>query len=140
MPKHAVACLFRSSQVLAASLLMFFAVALCLPATAQTVHFGATLASGLSFPEGVAVDGNGNLYGTDTYHHLVKEYLAASGYTTANTLGESFQVPFGIAVDSQGNVFISDTGANTVNKIPAGCTDSTCVVSLGPQLRRYLIS
>jgi hypothetical protein len=36
----------------------------------------------------------------------VKEILAASGYTTVNTLGSGFSGPQGVAVDGSGNVFV----------------------------------
>jgi hypothetical protein len=41
-----------------------------------------TLGSGFSGPYGVAVDGSGNVFVADTLNNVVKEILAAGGYTT----------------------------------------------------------
>ena len=46
-----------------------------------------TLGSGFNTPEGVAVDGSGNVYVADFGNNAVKEIVAAGGYTTVNTLG-----------------------------------------------------
>ena len=72
--------------VLALAVLCLGAVSGFAPsAEAQTAHFSgavATLGSGFSFPSGVAVDGNGNIFVADTGNSSVKEILAAGGYTT----------------------------------------------------------
>jgi len=65
------------------------------PGSRSTIGFG-----GFS---GVAVDGNGNVFVADG--NTVREILAASGYTTVNTLGSGFSQPEGVAVDGSGNVF-----------------------------------
>jgi NHL repeat len=49
----------------------------------------------------------------------VKEILAASGYTTVNTLGSGFNSPTGVAVDGNGNVFVADTFNNATKEILA---------------------
>jgi len=43
------------------------------PAAAQSI---VTLGSGFDSPEGVAVDGEGNVFVADTFHNAVKEILA----------------------------------------------------------------
>jgi sugar lactone lactonase YvrE len=91
-------------------------------AAAQTAHFSwavSTLGNGFSFPDGVAVDGSGNVFVADTGNGTVKEVLAASGYTTVSTLGNGFSNPEHIAVDGTGNVFVADTGNNAVKEIVA---------------------
>jgi hypothetical protein len=50
---------------------------------------------------------------------LVKEILAAGGYTTVNTLGSGFNFPLGVAVDGSGNVFVADYGHNSVKELLA---------------------
>src|SRR5258708_31514531 len=45
---------------------------------AQTAHFSGaikTLGSGFSYPNGVAVDGSGNVFVADYGHHAVKEII-----------------------------------------------------------------
>jgi hypothetical protein len=58
---------------------------------------------------GLAVDGSGNLFTTDSLSNVVSELFAASGYTTRRTLGSGFFGPGAIAVDTAGNVFVSDS-------------------------------
>jgi hypothetical protein len=77
------------------------------------------LGGGFYAPEGVAVDGNGNVFVADANNHAVKEILAASGYTTVLTLGGGFIYPTGIAVDGSGNVFVSDIGTYAVYELLA---------------------
>jgi len=79
----------------------------------------STLNIGFNSPQGVAVDGKGNVYVADTYNSSVREILAAGGYTTVNTLGSGFHYPSGVAVDASGNVFVADTGNNAVKEIVA---------------------
>ena len=71
--------------------------------------------SGFSAPQGVAVDGSGNVFVGDTGNNAVKEILA----TTVRTLGSGFSAPQGMAVDGAGNVFVADTGNNMVKEIVA---------------------
>ena len=60
-----------------------------------------------------------NVYVADTFNNAVKEILAASGYTTVNTLGSGFYYPEGVAVDASGNVFVGDSNNNAVKEILA---------------------
>jgi sugar lactone lactonase YvrE len=76
-----------------------------------------TVASGLSFPWGVAVDGNGNIFVADYENSAVKEIPAAGGATV--TLGSGFSYPFGVAVDGNGNVFVADSNNSAVKEILA---------------------
>jgi sugar lactone lactonase YvrE len=73
-----------------------------------------------NYPQGVAVDGSGNVYVADTGNSAVEEIFAAGGYTTGNFLGNEFGSPQGVAVDGSGNVFVADYGNNAVYEILAG--------------------
>ena len=75
--------------------------------------------SGFRVPQGVAVDGAGNVFVADTFNSAVKVILAASGYATVRTLGSGFADPEGVAVDGAGNVFVADTFNNAVKEIVA---------------------
>src|SRR5438876_140489 len=81
----------RWSHLLALAILFLSALVGFAPsAEAQTAHFSwaiSTVGSGFSYPSGVAVDANGNVFVADTYNNAVKKILAAGGYTTVNTLG-----------------------------------------------------
>ena len=123
---------------------VLFAIGFCLiqaPAQAQTAHFSwaqVTLANtGFDSFGQVAVDASENVYFVDSTggSGVVKEILAAGGYTKVNILGGGFIVPQGVAVDSSGNVFVADEGTgysgSAVYKIPPGCATSSCVLTLG---------
>jgi sugar lactone lactonase YvrE len=84
-------------------------------------------------PSGVAVDGSGNLFVTDSYNQTIRVITPAGVVTTlAGTVGSlgsadgtgaaaKFNYPHAVAVDGSGNVFVADTGNNTIRKItPAG--------------------
>ncbi len=85
---------------------------------AQSAYFSGVsatlLSTGLSAPNGVAIDSSGNLFVADTGNNQVKEILAAGGYTTVNVLGGgyTFANPKGVAVDKSGNVFVADSLSN----------------------------
>jgi len=72
---------------------------------------------------GIVVDGNGNVYFTDTSNGSVKEIVAVSGVIpaspTVNTLATGFGFPRAIAIDGSGNLFVADSSANVVKEIVA---------------------
>ena len=72
-------------------------------------------------PQGVALDGSGNLFFTDLRMGAVYEATQASNYTTITLIGarEAFESPVGLAVDSAENVFVADTLGNAVDEMLA---------------------
>jgi sugar lactone lactonase YvrE len=102
-----------------------FVCALPAGLSAQTVVYTgrSTLGSGFLGPQGVAVDGSGNVYVADTYNNAVKEILAVGGSIPANptisTLGSGFNTPGGVAVDGSGNVYVADSFNSAVKEILA---------------------
>jgi sugar lactone lactonase YvrE len=81
-------------------------------------------------PEGVAIDGTGNLYVADTGNSLIRKIVLATGAvsTLAGTVGmqgsadgigttAQFRSPKGIAADGMGNLYIADTNNYTLRKI-----------------------
>jgi sugar lactone lactonase YvrE len=83
------------------------------------------MGAGLSNPQGVAVDGAGNVYITDTGNNRVVDVSAGSG--TQTTIGTGFNAPQGVAVDGAGNVYIADTGNNQVVEVRAGGGTQTTI-------------
>jgi hypothetical protein len=91
---------------------------------AQTAHFSYTqltlASSGFGDPNGIAMDGSGNVFVADSGGNAV--YEIPSGCTTSScvkTLGSGFSGPEGVAVDRSGNVFVADTFNTSVKEILA---------------------
>ena len=90
--------------------------------------------SGASFdqPQGLAVDGAGNLYVGDTGNQMIRQITSAgvvttlagsTNYGSANGTGASasFWNPQGIALDTATNLYLADSFNNTIRKItPSG--------------------
>lgn len=71
----------------------------------------STVASGLTEPVGVAVDGGGNVYISDgASGRVLKETLSGGGYTQT-VISSSIIAPDGVAVDGNGNVYVANNGA-----------------------------
>jgi len=99
-------------------------------AGAQTAHFASAqsivASSGLSNPQGGAVDGSGNVYIADVNNYrVVKIPWTGGSYGAMVTLADrttngSIFEPLGVAVDGSGNVYIANGGEGTgsVLKIP----------------------
>jgi RHS repeat-associated protein len=85
-------------------------------------------AAGFNNPQGVAVDGVGNIYVADTGNHAVRRIDAAGNVTTVagdgtagfvNGAGAAarFNSPRGVAVDTVGRIYVADTGNHAVRRI-----------------------
>jgi len=106
---------------------------------------GVGPAARFNAPEGVAVDGGGNVYVADTNNSTIRKVtpsgtvttLAGAAGQTAGTDGigtaARFNGPYAVAVDSAGNVYVADFFNATVRKItPAGTV--TTLVGLAQQV------
>ncbi len=90
-----------------------------------------TLGGIYAYPDGLAVDGIGNVYVTDAGNSTVREIphgCLSSGCVVQ--LGGDFRQPLGIAVDQSGNVYVADIAA-TVTEMPPNCFNSSCMTILG---------
>lgn len=83
-----------------------------------------------SQPTGMASDGNGLLYVSDTQNHCIRKISTANNAvsTLAGSCGESgttnstgtnarFSSPKGLALDGAGNLFIADSGNHVIRKL-----------------------
>ena len=99
----------------------------------------------LNNPQGVAVDGSGNLYIADTYNGCIRMVSAATGIITTvagkGTVGDSGDggpatsaelfAPASVALDGPGNLYIVDEEANRVRKVSAATGIITTVAGNG---------
>ena len=90
------------------------------------------LGGGFDAPDGLAVDGSGNVYVADSANNAVKEMPpGCSSSSCVATLGGGFSEPFSVALDGNGNIYVGDAFNNAVKEMSLGCTSSSCVATLG---------
>lgn len=88
---------------------------------------GTGAAARFKQPSGVAADGAGNLYVTDSFYHTIRKVVLATGVvsTIAGLTGACgsadgtgaaarFCQPSGVAADGAGNLYIADTSNSTI--------------------------
>jgi sugar lactone lactonase YvrE len=93
---------------------------------------GTGSAAQFNLPVGIALDGNGLLWVTDTHNHAIRSitsagvvHLVAGPGTSGNADGTGnaalFNLPCGIAVTPAGNLVVADTGNHILRSVtPAG--------------------
>jgi hypothetical protein len=94
---------------------------------------GAGAGASFRSPEGVAVDGSGNVYVADTVNHTIRKVTPAGlvstlagtaglyGYVDGTGSSARFDLPAALAVDGSGNVYVADSVNCLVRMItPAG--------------------
>lgn len=83
-----------------------------------------------SGPEGLSLDGTGNLYVSETFNSTIRKVVLVTGVvsTVAGTAGmpggadgtgsgARFNQPSGMALDATGNVLVADSGNSTIRKL-----------------------
>lgn len=102
---------------------------------------GAATSAEIHWPNGLAVDGAGNLYISDTGNNVIREVMAASGiistiagsgsggYAGDGGAATNAQLngPLGVAVDAAGNVYIADKNNNVLRQVNAATQTITTV-------------
>jgi uncharacterized protein (TIGR03437 family) len=91
---------------------------------------GPAAASLLSQPEGIALDGRGNIYIADANDHRIRKIGADGTIQTIAGTGEAgfngdggpaeaaqLNAPYGLCIDRNGNLFVADLGNFRVRKI-----------------------
>ena len=86
----------------------------------------------LDNPEGLAVDGSGNLYIADTINQVIRKVLVGTGIISTiagasqtagyagdggAAVGAQLNNPTGVALDSSGNIYIADTANKVIRKV-----------------------
>lgn len=93
---------------------------------------GPAILAQLGALQGVAVDGAGNVYFSDTDHHRVRRVDAAGIISTVAGTGAAgfggdggaaisaqLNLPYGLAVDAAGNLYVADLGNERIRRISA---------------------
>ncbi|MGA3027312.1 MAG: BACON domain-containing carbohydrate-binding protein [Bryobacteraceae bacterium] len=97
--------------------------------SAATQQLTPLVSTGLSRPEGVAVDSSGNVYIADSGNNAIEEWSAATQVTPLVSSGLSD--PLGVAVDGSGNVYIADTGHDFIREWSASLQELITVLPAG---------
>ncbi|MEI6715502.1 MAG: MBG domain-containing protein [Verrucomicrobiota bacterium] len=104
---------------------------------------GTGSAARFVYPNGIAVDGSGNVYVADTGNATIRKITKGGVVSTlagsANVSGSAdgigraarFVYPTGVAVDGSGNVYVTETYTHTIRKITRGGVVSTLAGSAG---------
>jgi len=112
---------------------------------------GLAVSAAISSAEGVAVDGNGNLYIADGGNERIREVTVSTGVIatvagngTAGFSGDTgpatsamLKYPMWVAVDSTGDIFIADTSNNVIREVSGGNINTVAGnFALGPAEER----
>lgn len=106
---------------------------------------GPATSAALNRPEGVFVDGSGNIFIADTDNNVVREVVASTGniqtvagngtpgYSGDGSAATAAQLsdPYGVFVDASGNIFIADTDNNVIREVVASSLNIQTVVGNG---------
>ena len=108
---------------------------------------GLAAGASLSFPNGLALDGSGNLYIADTGNNRVREISAAGVITTVAGNGvrgysgdggaagsAELNSPTSIALGASGNLYIDDFGNGLIRKVSSGGVITTVIGITVPNL------
>ena len=85
-----------------------------------TTYVQSVIGMGLSAPQGVFVDGQGNVFIADTGNNrILEESFIGGAYVQSviPTTGTTLSGPTGVSVDGSHTIYIADTGNNRVIKI-----------------------
>ena len=93
----------------------------------QVTPVTTLVSSGLNYPQGVAVDGSGNIYIADTANNAIKEWIP--GTQQIVQIASGLNAPKGVAVDGYGNVYAADSGNNAIEEFAAPNRQLTTLVS-----------
>ncbi len=77
-----------------------------------------------SWPQGVTVDSDGNVYVADAYNERIQKFTSSGNFLTkwGTCDPDEFSFPYGVAVDSDGNVYVSDGVNKRIRKFTSSGT------------------
>ncbi|HEY3273776.1 MAG TPA: Ig-like domain-containing protein [Methanocella sp.] len=75
----------------------------------------------MNYPEGIAVDGNGNIYVSDTGNNRIKKFDPSGNWLATWGVGV-LNSPKGLAFDASGILYVADAGNNRIQKFNAAGT------------------
>ncbi len=92
-------------------------------------------ANQLNIPDGVFVDGTGNIFVEDAGNHRIQKFPPTStngtsgstvaGTGIAGTAANQLNLPFGVFVDGTGNLYVADQNNHRIQKFPPNSTSLT---------------
>jgi sugar lactone lactonase YvrE len=87
-------------------------------APGQTLQQAKGIVQGMGSAAGVAIDGNGNVYASDSLNNYIVKITPQpdGGYASNQITTSALDTPEGIAVDGSGNVYIADSFHSRVLK------------------------
>jgi sugar lactone lactonase YvrE len=97
---------------------------------------GAAVTAQFYSPQGIVIDGQGNIYVADLGNNVIRKITAAgvvstfagngtAGYVDGAANVAQFKGPHGLAIDGQGNIYVADRGNNLIRKITSAGVVST---------------
>ena len=104
---------------------------------------GPAISARLREPQGVAIDGNGNIYISDTGNKVIRKIAdgvittiagtGVAGYTGDNgpATSATFVALKGLDLDGENNIYIADSGNNVIRRIDAVTGKITTVAGTG---------
>ena len=115
---------------------------------------GPAASAGLAAPQGVAVDGAGDIFVSDTGHNRVREVFANGTIVTlagngnrgyagdgGPAPGAQFNAPLALAMDAAGNLYVADSANNAVRAIqPASAAPAISAVVNGASAQSGAVS
>ncbi len=126
---------------------------ICSSPTSPCGDTGAATSAQLNFPEGVAVDSNGNIYIADTRDNRIREIAGGSSTITAFAgsgiacnsvaspscgngsalLSAQFHLPMGLFIDPSNNLYVADSLDQEVRFINVGAPSISTVAGNGSE-------
>lgn len=87
----------------------------------QKISSTSPTAGSFNFPQGIEVDGSGNVYVVDSGNNRIQKFTNNLTYAnikwgSAGTLNGQFRWPTDVSIDSDGNIYVTDTANNRVQK------------------------